>query len=68
MNKEQQHLESEFKKCNPSVYFDEEKGIYRKSYRGRRWKGLKKLSNKKLRKSKSEKPSKKEFDIDWIYF
>ena len=65
---EQEYLKKKYEQGSKGVYFDSRKGIYRRFYRGRRWKYLKKLSSHKLRRSKSEKPSKKEFDIDWIYF
>lgn len=65
---EQEYLKKKRQKGSKGVYFDSSKGIYRRIYRGRRWKMLKKVSNHKLRHSKNDKPSKKEFDIDWIYF
>lgn len=68
MSEEQKYLKKKYDNGNPNVYFDTTKGIYRQVMRGRRWKYLKKLSNRKMRYSKSDKPSKKEFDIEWIYF
>lgn len=68
MNKEQTYLHQKYKRGSKGVYLDKEKGIYVRIYRGRRWRGLKKQSHKKLRASKTEKPTNKEFDIDWIYF
>ncbi len=65
---EQEYLKKKYEQGSKGVYFDRWKDIYRRINRGRRWKYLKKISSHKLRHSKSEKPSKKEFDIDWIYF
>lgn len=68
MNKEQEYLKNKLKKGSKGVYYDTWKHRYCRTYKGGRWTYLKKISSKKLRHSSSDKPSKKEFDINWIYF
>ena len=51
-----------------TIYFSEEKNRYIKYYKGARWTKLKKTSHKIIRRSKTEKPTNKEFDLKWEYY